>query len=268
MTDIEQLEPDEVEAEARKQGWKPESEWKGEPPKRGFVSAEDFLTAADNSLPLATKEKKELEERLAETEEKLDKVLQQSGRYKDYMDKALSSERRRAQAAREEAERAIHTLQERRAQAITEGDGEAVVKVEQEIEDVKQSMPPAPPDAEITHWMEDNQWYKDDPDLAAVADGVSIRLRNERPDLDGRGHLDELTKRVKELMPQKFKNPKREEAPPVGNAQRAPQGDGRTFADLPQDAKDAYYEFKEMIESTGKKYPKEQYLKNYEWEEA
>jgi hypothetical protein len=99
--------------------------------------------------------------------------------------------------------------------------------------------------------MQDNAWYKDDPDLAAVADGVSIRLRNERPDLDGRGHLDELTKRVKE-----------------GNAQRAPQGDGRTFADLPQDAKDAYYEFKEMIESTGKKYPKEQYLKNYEWEEA
>lgn len=267
MTDIAELTSEEVEAEARKQGWKPEDEWKGDPPKRGFVSAEEFLKAGDDSLPLVTKERDELKDRLDDMEGRFDKLQQQSSRYKEYMDKALAGERRRSQQAREDAHKAIEQLQAKRAEAITEGDGEAVVRTEREIEDLKSTMPPPPPDPEIDDWMEANGWYRDDKELATVADGVSLRLREEKPHLEGRAHLDAMTERVKELMPQKFKNPKRDDPPPLGSAKRGQQGNGHTFADLPKEAQDAYYEFKEMIEGQGKKYTKDQYLKNYEWED-
>ncbi len=266
---IDEMTTEQVETEARKQGWKPESEWQGEPPKRGFVSAEDFLKVGDESLPVVTKERDELRDALNQANERIDKIESQSGRYREFMDKALSAERRRVQQEKQEKEALLGRLQEEKAEAISEADGQKVLDIEKRMDNIKESMPPdvAEPDPEIETWMDENKWYKDDPDLAAVADGISIQLRRERPSLDGRGHLDELSKRVKEMVPHKFENPNKRDAPPVGGGKRGGGGGGKTFEDLPRDAKQAYEDFKEMIENQGGTYTKKEYLANYEWDE-
>ena len=41
-----------IEAEARKMGWLPESEWMGAPPKYGFVDAQTFLERGETILPI------------------------------------------------------------------------------------------------------------------------------------------------------------------------------------------------------------------------
>ena len=110
--------------------------------------------------------------------------------------------------------------------------------------------------------MASNTWYRDDPETQAVADGLSMALRNEKPDLVGTPHLDELTKRVKNAMPHKFKNPRREETDTVESGHRIPRDEGaHTFANLPADAKAEYAEFAETIPG----FTKEAYAEQYEW---
>ena len=258
---VEEMDDQQIETEARKQGWKPEEEWKGDPPSRGFVTAKEFIAAGQESLPLVTKEKDRLQDELDEVKNELGKLRQANNRYVEFTNKALTKERERNQ-------RLIGELEAERAQAITDSDGEKAVAAERkikELEDENASLQPQ--DTSIQDWMGDNEWYGKDPELAAMADGLSMQLQKESPGLQGRAHLDELSKRVKKAMPHKFKNPKREEAPPVGGGTRTPVSNGHTFEDLPADAKAAFEDFKQMMEGIGKEYTKEQYLKSYEWDD-
>ena len=258
--DIEQMDDGQIEEAARAQGWKPEEEWKGEPPSRGFVSAKEFLEVGSKSLPLATKQLHELESELESVKGELQKVKQTSARYVDMTNKKMAKDREHIQSL-------ISEQQKARAKAISDADGEAVVAAEAKIAEYRQEEAAlTQPDPSIQEWASDNDWYEKDPVLKDLADGMSNRLRNERPDLEGRAHLDELSRRVKEAMPDKFENPKRKQAPPVGGAQRSAPSGGKTFEDLPADAKAAFNDFKDMMKGIGKEYTKDDYLANYEWE--
>jgi hypothetical protein len=50
--DEEEARRAEIEAEARKVGWMPESEWLGPPPKYGFVGAQTFLERGETLVPI------------------------------------------------------------------------------------------------------------------------------------------------------------------------------------------------------------------------
>lgn len=257
MTDIK---PEEMEAAARKQGWKPESEWKGDPPSRGFVSAEEFLDAGSKSLPLATKQLGELEAELAETKADLGKIKQQTARYVDMTNKKMAKDR-------EHIDSLIGEQQRVRADAISAADGDAVLASEAKIAELQQEKAQtAAPDVGIQEWIDENEWYESDNTLRDLADGMSNRLKQERPDLDGRAHLDELSTRVKKAMPDKFSNPNRKNAPPVEQPTRTATTNGKTFDDLPPAHKQDYENFKEMMAGMDKEYTKDQYMANYEWE--
>jgi hypothetical protein len=79
--------------------------------------------------------------------------------------------------------------------------------------------------------------------------------------------LAETKKRVMERFPEDFGiNPRREQAASVAapNGGTAPaKKKGRTFDDLPQDAKKAYEKFAKIF---GKDYTKEKYLASYDWD--
>lgn len=260
--DLDNMDETQIEEAARQQGWKPEDEWKGDPPSRGFVSAREFLEVGERSLPVVTKKNRELEDQVASLTGELSQIKNQFSRFKDFTDKAM-------ERAKKERDDAIAQLQKKRAQAISDADGEAVIEAEREIERLRaepiedQTSGPPP---EIEAWVTENKWYNDDPTMRALADGISIQLRQERPDLNGRAHLDELSERVKKAMPDKFRNTKRDNAPDVEGGRRTQQTRGRTWEDLPQDAKDAYQKFKKSMESLGKEYTKKEYLEAYEWD--
>lgn len=258
---IDDMTPEQIETEARKQGWKPESEWKGEPPPRGFVDADEFLAAGDKSLPLVTKERDELKERLEKTESKLSKMSQQVSRFTDFTNKALNK-------ARQERDAALNELRRQKAQAISDNDGDTVLEVEEKIAQLEREPldDPAPP-PEVEEWATENEWYEKDPDMRDLANGISLRLREERPDLSGPAHLDELTRRVRKAMPHKFENPKRETGDGVEGGRRQPVSRKKTWDDLPPDAKQAYEDTRELMATLGREYKKEQYLASYEWDD-
>jgi hypothetical protein len=259
--DLDTLDDTQIEKEARKQGWKPEEEWKGNPPARGFVTAKEFLTAAENSLPLATKQLHEREEELDEVKNELRKLKAQTARFADMTNKKMAADRDRIQGL-------IQEQKKLRAQAISEADGDAVLETEERISELeKEAASLGTSDPGIEEWRDENDWYQKDQTLRALADGISMQMMQENPNLTGRAHLDELAKRVKDAMPDKFENPKRKNAPPVGSGSRTPASNGRGFEDLPEDAKRAYGEFKDMFKSMGKDYSKADYLASYEWED-
>ena len=262
---VSEMDSEQVESEARKQGWKPESEWKGEPPSRGFVSAEEFLDAGDKSLPLVTKrltsEKDDLQSELGEVKAELSKVKQQAARFTDFTNKALHK-------ARQERENAIIALQKERAQAITDADGDKVIETERKIADLNaEPVEGSGPPPEVASWLGENPWYEDDDTMRDLANGISLRLKDEQPHLQGVAHLKELEKRVKKAMPSKFENPRRQQGDIVEGGRRQPPGNGKTFNDLPADAKQAYADYKELMAGMGKEYTKAQYLSGYEWDE-
>ena len=75
----------------------------------------------------------------------------------------------------------------------------------------------------------------------------------------GREFLDEVTKRVKKLYPEKFMNSNRNRPSPVEGT-TAPKSTkmGKSFNDLPPEAKDACMKFEKQGLVT-----REQYLKEY-----
>lgn len=257
----------EIEVKARAMGWKPEAEWKGDPPPRGFVDAETFVEAGEKALPVVSAEKNRLQQSNRDLEDEVDALKAETAalrqgneRFKVFTEKALSRERKEKQDA-------IGELETVRAKAISESDGETAVAAEKQIRGIEKEIDAIPDEQEarnpeIDAWMADNKWYRDDPETQAVADGLSMALRDERPDLIGTPHLDELTKRVKKAMPHKFTNPRRAEADTVEGGRRTPIDEGsHTFENLPADAKAEYQEFADTIPG----FTKDAYVEQYEW---
>jgi hypothetical protein len=60
---IDDSAPDEVE-KAKTMGWKEPKEWKGNPPKNGFVKAKEYLERAETVIPIMRAENKKLKDEL------------------------------------------------------------------------------------------------------------------------------------------------------------------------------------------------------------
>lgn len=257
--DTSTVDNEETEKQARKMGWKPESEWKGDPPPRGFVDAEEFLRVNDSVLPVVSAENRRLKEEVDRQGQEIAALKDGNARFKVFTDKALTRERA-------EKEDALRQLEGRRVEAINNSEGEAVVETEREIRAIEKELDAIPQQARdpaIDSWLAENQWYTADPEARAVTEGLSMALRNERPDLDGRAHLDELRVRVAKAIPHKFKNPRREEGS-VEGARRTPRSTtAHTFENLPADAKREFAEFKLSIPG----FTPEEYVEQYDWED-
>lgn len=260
--DTSSVENTEIEDQAREMGWKPEAEWKGDPPRHGFVTAEEFVDTGKRVLPVVSAENRKLKEQIEEQGAEIASLRTTSAGIKAYADRAVARERTEKEAALEVAEGL-------RAQAISDSDGDAAVAAERDIRAIEKELDDIPVestearDPQIDAWIAENPWYSSDPEAQAVSHGLSIQIKNERPDLVGRPHLDELRRRVEKAIPHKFTNPNRSEAGPEG-ARRTPRTNGaKTFANLPADAKREFAEFKELIPE----FTEKEYVENYEWDE-
>ena len=246
---------EEIEQEARKQGWKPESEWKGDPPTDGFKSAEQFVKDGEN-IPGILKSK------ISHLENRVDSLTQSNANFKQYTDK----QRDKDQA---ENKRLIGELESVKAQAITDGDGVAAVKAEREINELQVNDPPPnqpQPNPEGESWVASNGWYNENPVLHAQADGVADQLRMQGYDDQSALFFTELTTRVKQAFPNEFENPNRNNAASVEDGGSRDAGDAaeHTWANLPADAKAAATSL--ITDIPG--FTKEEYLENYEWSKS
>ena len=220
--------PQETIDKALKMGWTPKEDFKGDPAK--WRPADEFVQRGENMLPILRKANEKLEGRV-------DELMRTVKELADFNTKT----EQRAYA------RAVADLEARRLAAVEAGNKDEFKAIDQEITELQkeiaqpQKQPNAADDPEFVAWSERNRWNETDEELADYAEFLAERLRKKGDKTTGKVFLDKITEGVKAKFPEKFKNPRRESAPSVeGGAPQARQsGGGKTYADLPADARAA-----------------------------
>lgn len=245
-----------VEIKAKAMGWTPKDEFKGDPQK--WRGAEEFVERGENMLPIV---KARVNQQAKEIEE-LKATMRQFGEY-------------HTKTEQRAYEKAMVDLRQQRADAIAAADGVAFDKVDiqieamrREIEDagkIANARPNSGDNPEYKQWADENKWVKD-PELEQYAYDIGKKLRDAGITADGREFLELVGKKVKTLFPEKFENPRRAAAQSVEGGIPAPRRGGKTYADLPADAKSACDRMAKNAYSGDEKQAakfKAEYVKNY-----
>jgi hypothetical protein len=243
----------EVIAKAEKMGWTPKDQFRGDPAK--WRPADEFVERGENMLPLLRAQSKRQEREIAE----LKAGMKELGEYH-------TKTEQRAYA------KAIQDLREQRAAAIAAGDGVAFDKVDGEIDRLKKDLeskaPPAQKDENdpaFQEWLSRNRWAEDE-EMQFVGEGIAKSLVKKGEKATGLDLLDLVTKEVKRRYPERFENPRRNAAPSVEGGSGPRKGGGKSFADMPADARAAC---ERMAKNGYGDKPKEmatfkaEYVKNY-----
>jgi len=174
-------------------------------------------------------------------------------------------------------ERAIADIRKQKAEAVSLGDGDKVVELDDQLDALKQAQQeviqekkqpeqkPTGPNKEYLTWVKSNLWFETDSELRALANIVSQEITLESPSLTDAEYLEEITKRVKESAPDKFENPNRRMSTTTGSSDGRSPGTSKTskktYENLPPEAKAACDKFVRNI----KGYTVEDYVRDYDW---
>ena len=253
----ERLGPSEIELEAARMGHIPLDQWRGDPDD--WTDAEAFVKRGREIMPMLRKNNERLLSKLAEQERQQMEDRKTFEEFRKFHEQTL--EKQKADA--------LAQLRAARREAIATGDGEAFDQADERIrriESVKEEkevvrQPAANPIFE--KWMERNDWFTKDPALRAVADSLVDVIRADGVyDVGTPEFLEEVTRRVRAVSPNKFQNPARQAAAAVESpAPRARKPGGKTYDDLPAEAKKVCDDFVKVIPG----YTREKYVLNYQW---
>jgi len=281
-------EPDPYEQRARRMGWVPEDEWDADRAKEEgrrkpshFLSAKEYVEKVESDLPVLRERNRFLDQEVKRFTTKLDdatrRIEEMGGLVKTLHEQNVKVGQRAYERARRELEAEMRQAvaeadvekYEEKKQALEQLDQEhrAQQPVEQKGEDAPQQTQRAEPNPVVEQWIEDNKWFRTDHTLHQVAIVMHGDLLRSAPGLSLRDNLDRVADEIKRRFPEKFGNPAR--AAPGTVARPAPgkqRSNGRTFADLPQDARDAYEQLRQQFEQHGRQYTREQYLADYQWQ--
>jgi hypothetical protein len=192
--------PDAIEQRALEMGWRPKEEFDGD--EADFIDAKEFV----RRKPL------------------FDKIEHQSKEIKNVRKalEAMSQHYTKVQEA--EYKRALAQLEAKRAEAVSDADGDAFKQIDTEIKRVEkeaasikvaqvEEVPEVP--QEFQNWTSRNKWYEDVSYMRAFADDLGVKLHKQG--LSPKEVLVKVEQAVKAEFPNKFKNPNKENAPDVSN---------------------------------------------------
>lgn len=234
--------------EAKRQGWVPQADYTG--PEDKWVDADTFVKKGKEINALLRKDNDFLKREVAEMKSTM-----------------MEFKKFHAETEKRAYERAMSDLREQKKEAISTGDGDKVLQIDDAIDELKQSRtvekvahPVNQPDATFIQWSEDNKWYTSDAQLKTEADMIGEVIKRQNPTLIGEAFLNEVTTRVKRMYPEKFTNSNRSRPSPVEGttAPKSNARNGKGFNDLPPEAKAACQKFEKSNLLT-----REQYLKEY-----
>ena len=259
--------PSESENEARRMGWVGKEEFKGDPNK--WRPADEWLDRGKRILPIVLKENERLQRNLDRVKDQLSEMRDST---KELLEFHKKSEERAYERARKEIEAKIEA-------AAANADAGTVRAEMVKLDNLaKEHQPKAEPkknegnevtegrlDPVIQDWIRAEEWFQKDKTLNAFAVEAYGNLERDKPGVSKAELLAETKRRTMEKFPEKFGiNPERANArtvaePSSGNAGRKR---GRTFDDLPPEAKAACNKFVKTIPG----FKREQYLADYDWE--
>jgi hypothetical protein len=253
-------EPSEIEEKALKMGWTPLDKFKGDPAK--WRTADEFVERGENMLPIV---KARVAQQATEIQE-LKAAMKQFGEY-------------HTKTEQRAYDRALNDLREQRAQAIAAGDGATFDKVDEQIESLRKEVEEknrftetqqnTENDPVYVEWLGRNKWATDPAmEKWAYAHGkYLIEIGEAELGLDV---FEKISKAAKIKYPEKFENQRRMSAPSVEGGVPSARRGGKSYADLPADAKAACERMAKNAyigdEKQAAKF-KAEYVKNY-FEEA
>lgn len=252
--------PEELE-EAKQFGWVPKEEFRGN--EDDWRDADAFLAKGREINGFLRNDLAKIRAALGTKDSELAEMRDTMKEFKEYHKKVSENSYKKALAE----------LKQKKVEAIELQDGQAVVQIDDTINELTEEFKssqveaakpqPKPDSREFEEWATDNEWYKTKPELKAVAELYGEALLANDPSLKGREFLDLVTKQVKQRFPEEFSNPARRQASVAstgevgGNSRSSKKG----FKDLPAEAKQACLKFEKQGLLT-----KEQYLAEYDWD--
>lgn len=249
------------EAEARRMGWLPEEEYKGD--KNRWRDAKSFLERGRNELPIMRERQKKADTEILE----LKKTLKETAEY-------LTKVEQNSYA------RALKDLKAKQKEAVSTADSDAFDRIEEQIAALNTSIPKAPKikdekdvaeDTEqiVAEWTKDNAWVKDK-EMETLAYAAGLRLREDGNKKPMAEFLEDVAKEVKRLRPDKFSTARRTaDHPTVEGGGGLIRGKGKSFADMSSEAKAACERMaKAAFGDDAKKVAefKATYVKNYDFD--
>lgn len=240
-------------------GWTPKSQFKGDPDK--WVDAETFVKRGEEFLPFLKANNRRLEQALERANAKIEQ-----------MDKGLKSAIQQLSKTEQRAyAKAKADLEAELEQYAAAGNAEAVKAVTKDIVELEKDTRAKVEDDEpqvdpaFMEWREANPWFGKDKALTAACAAIGEEVAEEG--YTGKAQIKEVDRRIREAFPEKFApkvNPNRAAAPPVEGTGATPRPAGRTYSDLPPEAKAMCDELCRDI----KGFSRERYVKDYFAQEA
>lgn len=271
-------EPD-VQAQAKRMGWIPPERYKGAAEK--FVDADVFLRRGEEVLPIIKQQKAKLEgevTRLSGEVNRLAGIIEKNQEAMVALEEYHTAEtKRKVTAVRKELKAEI-------VRASEAGDHEALAeatdqlsqlneKVEETREEEKREEvpPPVKLDPAFVSWAEETGWYGKDRKRTALANAAAVELREQGETAVGREFLDLVTDEVEKVIPSRRQRANPDKTSSSRPASRG-NGGGKSYADLPAEAKHACDGFTNQLVGEGRRYKTKTdwqaaYAKNY-FEEA
>lgn len=234
------------ESEARTMGWVPQEEFRGDPERH--IPAQEFVERGRDSIPLLRANQKKLTKQVGDLQEAI-----------SYQNTFHAGEQKRLKDGFKADMRA----------AVQEGDTEAYDVAEKghaSVPDAPQAVvSTGPSDSEVT-FAETYKWYGTDDSKTGAVLEESARLRRDVPNLTEAQHFASLDR----FIDKEFDT---EGAPPLKPGSRVakprrggtPPG-GKSFNDLPDDAKQAFDGFVKMKVFADNDEDRKRYVTNYKWD--
>lgn len=261
--------------EAKTLGWVPKEQFKGRDTE--WVDADEFVRRGREILPIVKKDKEKLLQEVSRLKNELQEIRTTSQEFYDYAYKA----------AEREWKAKYDALLNAKKKAVTDGDGDTLIQVEEAIDEHKEAKPVKPKEEKKTEeksasgsdpmfdaWRAENSWYDSDPKLKIQANMAGASLAAQG--VQGDELYREVTKLVKQMNPDKFPDDvdaERERGGGSTNSRRSSSNsatrtsDRKTYQNLPLEAKEACERFIKngLYKNLTPEQARQKYVENYDW---
>jgi hypothetical protein len=168
---------------------------------------------------------------------------------------------------------ALADLKQQRKDAVSSMDGDRFAEVEEQIEamnaarEIAASVNTTPPpsasqpavDPYFETWSHQNSWYLEDAGLRRRADIIGKALREEGNTDSGEAFLNKVRDEMADMYPDKIGTARRQAGRVEGTSSRASRSNGKSYRDLPSEAKTLCDAFVRDIPG----FTREQYVTDY-----